>query len=153
MGGDDKQHVYKPAGNNPGSLAPAEAAVGLLLLCKAAGQVFVDDAGQQCLIGYSLFPGPRVCEIEVALGHPEIHPPGLVERIASRLSGQLGLALGIRGGAQLVPLESIEHVAFFSVQFVVHGVRLLLKSLVAFRLGMIVFRKRVPSVCVTKGTR
>lgn len=98
----------------------------MLLLGQASGKVLVDDAGQQRLIGYPLFPGLHVSEFKIALGHAEVHPPGLIERIASRLPGQLGLAFGVRGGAQLVPLDSIDQVAFFSAHFVVHGVGLLL---------------------------
>jgi hypothetical protein len=55
-----------------------------------------------------------VREIEIALGHPEIHPFGFIERIASRLPGCLDLSFGIGGGAQLVPFESIKHIALFS---------------------------------------
>ena len=42
----------------------------LPLVDQTAGEVFVDDAGQQGLVGNSFLPGAGVGEVEVALGYP-----------------------------------------------------------------------------------
>ena len=91
-----------------------------LFSISQAGQVLVDNAGQQCLIGYPFIHRPRVSKIEVAPGPSQIHSLGLIERIASRLTGYLDFVFRVRAGAQLAALELVENVVLLRVHFVVH---------------------------------
>ena len=63
---------------------------------------------------------PRVGPIEVALRHPQVDPPGLVEGVASRLRRDFHLTVSPGYGFQLIPLELLQDFPLFSVQLVAH---------------------------------
>ena len=54
----------------------------------------------------------------------KVDPPGLVERVASRLPGRVELPFGVGCGAQLPSLEPVENVTLFRAHFLVHDGRL-----------------------------
>ena len=94
-----------------------------------------------------------MCQIELAFCHSKVDPPRLLESAPGHVAGILYLGFRTGGAPQLTPLELLQDLPLFGIQLFAHDDCLLSWSRVAFRLGMIVFRKRVPSVDVTNGTR
>ena len=68
----------------------------------------------------AFLPRPRMSEIEIAFGHSQIHPTGLVERIAGHPTGQFHLAFSSGNGAKLASLEPIAYLPLFVRHFVAH---------------------------------